>query len=217
MAYTLTDLKTKLRTQIGDSSIDSTILLDALNYTEQSIFNTVELTLNSTYQSNTVAAGANTLTTALPSDLQKITALYITSPTAYAQDLTECFVSPKEFRKMYPLVNTTNPLKYWTFWTGVEFSTLADQEHTIRIDYTKSVPLLSADSDVPTIPQSFEELLIVGAKMKIYEQKEDFDYAGQFQTRYGDLLEAFLTRYSTRQVDGQFIMPGPRQTITRVR
>lgn len=217
MAYTLTDLKTKLRTQIGDSSIDSTILLDALNYTEQSIFNNFELTLNSSYQSNTVAAGANTLTTALPSDLQRITALFVTSPTAYAADLTENFVSPKEFRKAYPVVNTTNPLKYWTYWTGVEFSTLADQEHTVRLDYIKSMPLLSGDSDVPSIPQSFEELLVLGAKIRIYEQKEDFDYAGQFQTRYGDLLEAFLTRYSTRQVDGQFVMPGPRQTITRVR
>jgi hypothetical protein len=217
MAYILSDLRTKLRTQIGDSSLDSTVILDALNYTEQSIFNTLELTLNSDYQANTVLAGANTVTTALPTDLQRITALYVTSPAGYATDLTECFVSPKEFRKQFPVVDQTNPLKYWTFWTGVEFSTLADQDHSIRIDYTKAMPLLSGDSDVPSIPQAFEELLILGAKMRIYEQKEDFDYAGQFQTRYGDLMEAFLTRYSTRQVDGQFVIPGARQTITRVR
>lgn len=217
MAYTVTDLKTKLRTQIGDQSLDSTVMLDALNYTEQSIFNTLELTLNSTYQSNSVLAGLNTLNTALPTDLQRITALYVTAPTGYATDLTECFISPKEFRKMYPVVDTTNPLKYWTFWTGVEFATLADQDHTIRIDYIKSMPLLSADADIPSIPQAFEELLILGAKMRIYEQKEDFDYAGQFQTRYGDLLEAFLTRYSTRQIDAQFVIPGPRQSITRTR
>ena len=190
---------------------------DAINYTIQSIFNTVEITLNSDFQSNTVVTGANTLTTALPSDLQRITALYVTSPTGYATDLTECFVANKEFRKMFPTVTQANPLKYWTFFTGVEFSTLADQDHSIRLEYIKSVPLLSADADVPAIPQSFEELLMLGAKMRVYEQKEDFDYAGQFQTKYGDLLEAFLTRYSTRQVDGQFVMPGPRQSITRVR
>lgn len=217
MSYQLSDLRTKLRTQIGDSNLDSTVILDALNYAEQSIFNTVEITLNSDYQSNTVATGANTLTTALPDDLQRITALYVTSPTGYATDLTECFVSPKEFRKLFPVVDQTNPLKYWTFWTGVEFSTLADQDHSIRIDYIKSVPLLSDDSDVPSIPEAFEELLILGAKMRIYEQKEDFDYAGQFQTRYGDLLEAFLTRYSTRQMDAQFVIPGPRQSISRIR
>lgn len=217
MSYTVTALKTKLRTQIGDQSLDSTVMLDALNYTEQSIFNTLELTLNSTYQNNSVLAGLNTLNTALPTDLQRITALYITAPTGYAADLTECFISPKEFRKLYPVVDTTNPLKYWTFWTGVEFATLADQDHTIRIDYIKSMPLLSADADVPSIPQSFEELLILGAKMRIYEQKEDFDYAGQFQSRYADLLEAFLTRYSTRQIDAQFVIPGPRQSITRTR
>jgi hypothetical protein len=33
----------------------------------------------------------------------------------------------------------------------------------------------------------------------------------------GDLLEAFLTRYSTRQIDAQFVIPGPRQSISRIR
>lgn len=217
MAYTVTDLKTKLRTQIGDQSLDSTVMLDALNYTEQSIFNTLELTLNSDYQDYTVTAGSNTLSTALPTDLQRITALYIIAPAGYAADITDCFVSPKEFRKTYPVIDTTNPLKYWTFWVDIEFATKADQDHSLRIDYIKSMPLLSADADVPSIPQSFEELLILGAKMRIYEQKEDFDYAGQFQSRYADLLEAFLTRYSTRQIDAQFVIPGPRQSITRTR
>jgi len=217
MAYQFSELKTKLRTQIGDGSLDSTVMGDAINYTIQSIFNTIEITLNSTYQANTVATGANTLTTALPDDLQRITALYITSPSSQATDLTECFVTNKEFRKAFPVVDQSNPLKYWTFFTGVEFSTLADQDYGVRIEYIKSVPLLTADADVPAIPQSFEELLMLGAKMRVYEQKEDFDYAGQFQTKYGDLLEAFLTRYSTRQVDGQFVMPGPRQSITRIR
>lgn len=217
MAYQFSDLKTKLRTQIGDASIDSTILSDALNYTQQGFFNTFDLTLNSDTQTNAVATGANTLTSALPTDLQRITALYITAPSGREADLTESFVSPKEFRKQFPSVTIANPLNYWTFWESVQFSTLADVDYTIAVDYIKSVPILSADADVPVIPEAFEELLILGAKIRIYEQKEDFDYAGQFQTRYGDLMEAFLTRYSTRQIDGQFVIPGPRQSITRIR
>lgn len=217
MAYDLTGLKTKLRTQIGDQSLDSTVMVDALNYTQQSVFNSIDLTLNSGSQTNSVLTGANTLTSALPTDLQRITALVVSAPTAYATDLTECFVSPKEFRKRYPVVDQANPLKYWTYWTSLQFSTLADQDHTIVIDYIKSTPILSGDTDVPVIPAAFEELLVLGAKIRIYEQKEDFDYAGQFLNRYGDLLESFLTRYSTRQIDGQFVIPGPRQSITRIR
>jgi hypothetical protein len=217
MANTFGQLKTKLRTQIGDGSLDTSVMADALNYTEQSIFNSIEITLNSAFQTNTVAAGANTLTTALPTDLQKITALYVTSPTGYATDLTECFVSNKEFRKQFPTVTIANPLKYWTFFTGIEFSTLADVEHTLRLEYIKSIPIVTSDASFMTVPEAYEEMLMLGAKIRIYEQKEDFDYAGQFQTRYADLMEAFLTRYSTRQVDAQFVMPGPRQTISRVR
>ena len=217
MAYTFTGLKTKLATQIGDPSLDSTVMGDALNYTEQSIFNTFELTLNSATQTNAVASGANALTTALPTDFQKVTSLYITGPVGRESDITEQFVSPKEFRKQFPSVTIASPLNYWTLFTNIEFSTLADTNYTILLDYIKSVPLLSADADIPTIPQSFEELLMLGAKMRVYEQKEDFDYAGQFQARYSDLLEAFVSRYSTRQVDAQFVIPGPRQTLTRTR
>lgn len=217
MAYTFADLKTKLQTQIGDSSLDTTVMGDAINYTIQNIFNSIEITLNSEYQSNTVATGANTLTTALPSNFQKITSLYITSPVGLARDLTNEFVSPKEFRQMFPSITTSNPLSSWTFWTGVEFSTLADQDYTVRIEYIKSVPILSATTDVPAIPEAFEELLMLGAKIRVYEQKEDFDYADQFQTRYADALEAFISRYSTGQVAGQFIIPGPRQSISRIR
>lgn len=217
MAYTFADLKTKLQTQIGDSSLDTTVMGDAINYTIQNIFNSIEITLNSEYQSNTVATGANTLTTALPSNFQKITSLYITSPVGLARDLTKEFVSPKEFRQMFPSITTSNPLSSWTFWTGVEFSTLADQDYTVRIEYIKSVPILSATTDVPAIPEAFEELLMLGAKIRVYEQKEDFDYADQFQTRYADALEAFISRYSTGQVAGQFIIPGPRQSISRIR
>lgn len=217
MAYTFADLKTKLQTQIGDSSLDTTVMGDAINYTIQNIFNSIEITLNSEYQSNTVATGANTLTTALPSNFQKITSLYITSPVGLARDLTNEFVSPKEFRQMFPSITTSNPLSSWTFWTGVEFSTLADQDYTVRIEYIKSVPILSDATDVPAIPEAFEELLMLGAKIRVYEQKEDFDYADQFQTRYADALEAFISRYSTGQVAGQFIIPGPRQSISRIR
>ncbi len=217
MAYQFSDLKTKLRTQIGDLGIDSTILADALNYTEQNIFNTFEITLNSATQTNSVTSGTNTLASALPTTFQKITSLRVTAPAGVDKDVTEYFMSLADFRKQYPSVTQASPLSYWTYSTSVEFSTLADQTYTMAVDYIKSVPIMSLDADVPTTPQSFEEMLMLGAKMRIYEQKEDFDYAGQFQQRYADLQESFLSRYSTRQVDGQFVIAGPRMSVTRIR
>lgn len=217
MAYTYADLKSELKTEIGDQNLDSTMLGNAINFAQQDIFNKFELTLNSTYQSNTVAAGANTLTTALPSTLQRITAMYITNSNE-GKDLTPYFLANKEFRQQFPLVETTNPLQWWTFFTNVEFSTLADKEYSLRIEYIKTIDFLSADADVPTIPQAFKEMLMLGAKIRLYENKEDFDYANQFYQRYADLQEQFLARYSTRQVDSQFVVPGSRNnTYSRVR
>lgn len=214
MAYQLSDLQTKLQTQIGDPNLTASITLDALNYTEQSIFNTFDLTLNSAKQTNSITSATNTLTSALPSNFQRITNIYITSPVNATMNLKDYFLSPDQFREQYPAAGTTlygsGPPRWWTYWTGVEFSHNADQTYTVVVDYSKSVTLLSASTDVPTIPQSFEEMLILGAKIRIYEQKEDFDYASQFANRYADLQEAFITRYSTRQVDIQGNVPGPR-------
>ena len=59
MAYTFSALKTKLQTQIGDPNLSDSVAGDALNYTEQNIFNTFELTLNSANTTDTVAANAS--------------------------------------------------------------------------------------------------------------------------------------------------------------
>jgi hypothetical protein len=150
----------------------------------------------------------------LPTDFQRIQSLYVSSPLASARDLTDYFVKVKDFRTLYPGAgNYAGVLQEWTYYTGVEFAVNANETTTIKLDYTKTVPILSGATDVPVIPESFEELLLLGAKKRVYEQKEDFDYADQFSNTYADLLEAFVTRYSTRQVDTQIIIPGARSRI----
>lgn len=212
MAYTFVDLKTKLTTQIGDPNLDSSVMGDALNYTQQSVFGTFDLTLNSAQQTNSVTVGTNTLTSAMPTDYQRMSSLYVTAPTGLSEDLTEFFVPIKDFRRLFPLpsIRGNSTLRQWSYWTTIEFANNANVTYTVLLDYIKSIPFMSADADVPVIPQAFEELLMLGAKMRVYEQKEDFDYANQFVNRYADLLEAFTTRYSTRQVDNQVVIPGAR-------
>lgn len=212
MAYIFNDLKTKLQTQIGDANLSTTVAGDALNYTEQSIFNTFDLTLNSAQSTNSVNVDTNVLASALPTDFQRFVNLRVTSPVGMEDNLKKYFLTPDKFRDQFPAagVIAVGNLTYWTFWTQVEFANKANQTYSIAFDYIKSVPLMSATSDVPTIPESFEELLLIGAKIRIYEQKEDFDYASQYANRYADLLEAFTTRYSTRQVDTQANVPGAR-------
>lgn len=212
MSYIFGDLKTKLQTQIGDPSLDDTVMGDALNYAQQACFNTFDLTLNSAQQTNSVTIGTNTLASAMPTNFQRVSSLYVTAPTGLSEDLTEYFVPVKDFRRLFPLPSTrgNSSLREWTFWTSIEFANNALATYTVVLDYIKYVPIMSTSSDVPTIPEPFEELLMLGAKMRIFEQKEDFDYASQFANRYADIMESFVTRYSTRQVDNQMVIPGAR-------
>lgn len=215
MSYVFSDLKVKLQTQVGDPNLDDSVAGDALNYAQQNIFGTFDLTLNSDTQTNSVVANTNVLATALPADFQRISSLYISSPAALSNNLTDYFVPVKDFRTLFPNAGMyVGPLQEWTLWTTLEFAVRASADVTIRLDYVKTVPILSAPTDVPIVPESFEELLMLGAKIRVYEQKEDFDYANQFTNRYADLAEAFITRYSTRQVDNQVIIPGSRTRLT---
>jgi hypothetical protein len=211
MSYVFSDLKTKLKNQVGDPNLDDTLAGDAINDAQQGIFNMFDLTLNSDTQTNSVTAGTNTLTDALPTTFQRVYGLYITSPTAAASDLTDYYLQPKDFRTLYPDAGTSaGILRDWTLFTSIEFANNAAETYTVKLDYIKSVPILSGSSDVPVIPEAFSEVLMLGAKIRIFEQKEDFDYAGQFTNRYADQLEAFVTRYGMRQVDNQVVVAGSR-------
>jgi len=213
LSYIFSDLKTKLQTQVGDPNLDTTVAGDALAYTEQEIFNKFELTLNSASQNNSITSGTNVLTSTLPTDFQRTVDLVITAPANSAGSLKKYFVPPDQFRDSYPTIIAAGPPRIWTYWTSHEFSTNADQTYTVKLYYCKNVPILSGASDIPTIPQSFEEMLVLGAKIRIYEQKEDFDYASQFYNRYADLEEAFVSRYSVNQVDIQVQVPSGRMRV----
>lgn len=220
MAYTYGDLKTLLATQISDSNVDTTITGNALIDAEQEIFNKFDLTLNSSTQSNTVTVGTNTNASALPTNLQRIRNISITAPVGLARSLKDYYLVPDVFDEQFnsDAQLTSGQLQYWTYYDGstLKWGHLADQTYTIVIRYTKYVPFLSADADIPTIPQSFRELLMLGAKIRVYENKEDFDFAQQFQNRYADLLQDFLTRYSNRQVDTTSKVTGSRFRPVRI-
>ena len=156
----------------------------------------------------------NILQNTLPSDFQRFVNLRVTTAGLEA-NIKDFFMTPDDFRNAFPAagIRDTGNLTYWTYWTSVEFSNKANLTYTVAYDYIKSIPLMSVTTDIPLIPESFEELLMVGAKMRIYEQKEDFDYSSQYSNRYADLLESFTTRYSTRQVDTQANVPGSRVRV----
>lgn len=218
MAYTFLALKQKLATQISDPNVDTTITGDALVDAEQEIFNKFTITLNSTTATNTLTAGTRTLASALPTDLQRISNISITAPISYARSLKDNYLSVDDFRAQYTAYAQaiTAPPTAWTYVDAVEFGNLSDQTYSLLIDYVKYMPIMSADADVPSIPEPFRELLMLGAKIRIYEDKEDFDFAQQFQNRYADLLQDFLTRYSTNQIDSQPRIKGSRFRATRV-
>jgi hypothetical protein len=222
MSYTYGDLKTLLATQISDANVDTTITGNALIDTEQEIFNKYDLTLNSATQSNSVTQGTNTVASALPTNLQRIKNINITAPVGLARSLKDNYISPDDFDEQCTAFAQSNSSQLgsspWTYYDDqtLKWGALADLTYTISIRYTKYVPILSGSTDVPTMPESFRELLLLGSKIRIYENKEDFDFAQQFQNRYADLLQDFVSRYAVRQVDRMTVAKSSRFRAIKV-
>lgn len=58
----------------------------------------------------------------------------------------------------------TGTPRYWTWaFGGILFYPVLDVDYAIRFDYTKNVVPLVADSDVPLVPEAYDDILVWGA------------------------------------------------------
>ena len=72
--------------------------------------------------------------------------------------------------------------------------------------YIKKPKRLEQDTDVPELPEEFEELLVLGAYKRILDRNEDFDLGNAVETQYQNILSQLVNRYGYREADGPIIM-----------
>lgn len=216
MAYTLASIRNRVITdKLDDPQYDPTVVDGFINDAQRSIFNTYELPFMEKTFSGTSAATEWIFD--FPVDYQVQNALILVGPDNNIVDLTDNYIDFRAFNQMYPSPGD-NPVGRPNVWTTygnkLYYSRPLDQDYQVTLYYLKTPTLLDADGDVPEIPESFGEVLILGAYYRVLERNEDFDLALFYKNGdYQDELDKMVSRLGRRQTGTPTIMAQPRRGI----
>jgi len=205
MAYTLLDIRNRVKDRLDDQDFSNSLLNNFINDEQREILNYYNLPFNRTFALHTINQGDDTIT--LPADHQTTLGLRITGPQNYDVELTQYFLPYNRFKDYFreQQYRSQNNLRYWTLNNNqeIEFAWQADRTFTLEQDYIKTAAELENDNDVPEIPEEFRELLILGAYIRALEVNDDNDIA---QYQYGKkelLIQSLVKRYAPSQQKGK--------------
>lgn len=217
MAYDLSSIRNQvIDDKLDDTSFDPAVVDRFINATQRDIFNTYELPFMEKIDSQSLTPGDHIFL--YPTDLQVLQSAVITDPDGYQRDITHLYIPYKEFNQRFPTPanNTAGPVTYWTSYAGVMYtSNPTDTTYTLELFYLKRAVTLEDDADVPSIPEEFQELLVLGAFKRILQRNEDYDMGAAVANEYNDQLDKLVNRYGFRITGGPVIMKQPNRRQTR--
>lgn len=200
MEYNLAGIREQvLVDKLDDDEFEPSVVDNFINHTQRDIFNSFELPFMEKIFSGSIPTGAIIFTQ--PEDMALAQSRVITSPDGKQSDMERGYLDFRTFNKMYPTPanNTPGPVHHWTSYAGnILTSCPTDQDYTMTVYYVKRPTKLQQDTDVPEIPEEFEELLILGAFMRIQKRNEDFDLSRETENEFYTKLTNMVDRYGLR-------------------
>lgn len=211
MAYNLGTVRTRIQQKLDNTNFDTSKLNQFINDGQRDILNTRRFSFMESEASLTTTASSDALT-GLPTDLQIPISLRIYSPTADASMLT--YIEYDDFDVVMPnpsIAGTTIPSAWYIFNGTPKVYPIADGSYTVRMKYIKKPTELTADADVPEIPEEFSELLVLTGYKRALEHDDDYNQAQIIQLQIDDKISTMDERYS-RQKGLPHIMRQPWRT-----
>jgi hypothetical protein len=205
LAYQLSDIVTKVQQRVRDIGFDRTQITNFLNDAQNDVFNEYTLPFMETSQAYTVTVNVSDITNGA------------NLPTNYAEAIDLTYTSADGERNI-PYRNVTelditNPdeddttehpagtPQYWYFYAEtIRVFPVPSTAYTLLLRYYKKPTSLSADTDVPSIPSNFEELLVVGAGYRVLQVKDNYDQAGILQNKYDEILQKLVMQTAQNQI-----------------
>lgn len=207
MEYNLAELRRTVRVDLlDDDEYDPDIVDRALNRAQRNIFNQYELSFMEKIFSGDIPQGRYMV--AYPEDLALAQSHVISAPDGSQKSMDSRYIPYKDFNRMYPTPGNSKPgnIVHWTSYGGnIILSNPTDKEYTLDVYYIRKPAKLLADTDVPSIPEEFEEALTLGAYLRIAKRNEDLDLYQIAMQDYQEQILQMVNRYGMRK-DGPIKM-----------
>lgn len=214
MAYNLESIRTQVKNRISDQNFSNIMINQFINDEQREILNYYDLPFNRTSTVQSISAGNNTIP--LPPDNQRVKSIRVTAPDGYDGTLDPYYLEYNRFKQAFrePQYYSNNQLLWWTIYnTAIIFAYNADRTYTVQIDYNQRPAELVADTDVPVIPEEFQEVLVLGAMVRALESIDDNDIAQYQQGKKNLLVQSMVKRFSPQQVAKTEIIRNTRRGI----
>lgn len=216
MDYTLQALIKRVQVdKLDDDEFDTGIIGRYLNDTQRDIFNNFELSFQEKIFAGTLPSTSTMFQ--MPDDLALLQRAILSNGTN-VQDITDKYMPWREFLKHYPdpTSNTAGDVSNWTSYAGnIILNCPQEDEQTLTMYYIKKPKILALPTDVPEVPQEFEELLVLGAYIRCLKFNEDNDQASYHEGEYNKLLDLLVSRYGARVSPGSMKMANQQIRMRR--
>lgn len=216
MDYTLQALIRRVQTdKLDDEEFDTGIITRFINDTQRDIFNQYELSFQEKIFAGTLPSASTMFN--VPSDLALLQRAVLTNGT-HVQDITSKYMPWRDFVQMHPdpSANPAGDVTNWTSYAGnIILNCPQEDEQTLTMYYIKKPVVLTTGTQVPEIPQEFEELLVLGAYIRCLKFNEDNDQAAYHEIEYNKLLDLLVTRYGGRVSPGSIKMANQQIRMRR--
>lgn len=186
-----TTLVSRVRSKLDDTSYSSDKILEAGSDFMADICTKHKFMFMET--SSTISVADEDTTATLPANLLTILSLRLTSPNQ--RDLTRDFVEYNRFIDIYPNWDTTDAMtifKWTMFGNQIRFAAPADGVHTLKVDYIKKPTRVTELTSSYELPDSYDELLVLGALYRVQQDNEDYQEADQRKFELEQMIRALV-------------------------
>lgn len=197
MSLTLDYMRGLVRSRLDDTSFEQTYLDQALREAQWDILRNRNFTFLE--KTSTVVLTAATNTVPFPTDINSLIGVRLIATGILSYDISENFVNYADFKLGSPEpipAQSTTPQSWTSFAGNVVFPYFADKNYTVTFDYVRSPTNPLVGTDIFDIPDEFQELLKIGAYIRIAKREDDYDVRDAELIDYQRLLQDLVHAYT---------------------
>lgn len=195
MNYTLAGLRERvLIDKLDDEDFDTSVIDGFINDAQRDVFSEYELPFTEKIFSGNLPAGATMFE--FPDDVSQLQAVIVNG-----FDIKQYMMDFNSFRTRFPspVTNQAGGIRHWSLYGGkMLVDKPTDQEYNMTIYYNKVPKKLVDATDIPELPEEFEELLVLGAFYRVQFREGDSDEALVTKSEYQRKLEQLVNRKGFR-------------------
>lgn len=214
MDYQLSTVRTAVQNRLDDSQYSTVVIDQFANDVNRDVCNSRQWRFMQKLFSGTIETDSSSYD--FPDDYQVPFSFRITAPDNSSSFLQ--YMSFEAFDQAYPDPSSAvaaTPIIWYPFANTFNLYPTPDQNYTVDLRYLKSPAVLTADADVPDIPEAFQEVLVLGIYQKCLERENQIWQAQAIQYQYVSAVTDMVKRLQTDAFGSSIVISNPRWSNTR--